>query len=206
MIQTIPKSGYRLIAPLERAARSATKGSLLVLPFASSGSDPSLEYLADGITDAIIRTLAQLPHLRVIARSTAYRYRDRNAHPEAVGRELHVAAVLTGQIISRGDALTFVVELVDVAHGSLLWAERYVHKLADVSALEDEIAARISDTLAVTLTGEQRNKITRRSRKTPPPTSLISRAATYGTKARSTPSPKPSATSSRPSPRTAITP
>ena len=162
VIQTIPKSGYRLIAPLERTERRAAAGSLLVLPFVSSGSDPSLEYLAEGITDAIIKTLAQLPHLRVIARSTAYRYRGRTAHPEAVGRELHVAAVLTGQIISRGDALTFVVELVDVAHGSLLWAERYVHKLADVSALEDEIAARISDTLAVTLTGEQRNKITRR--------------------------------------------
>jgi DNA-binding winged helix-turn-helix (wHTH) protein/tetratricopeptide (TPR) repeat protein len=162
VIQTIPKSGYRLIAPLERIQRIAAKGSLLVLPFVSSGSDPSLKYLADGITDCIIRTLAQLPHLRVAARSTSHRYRDRGINPEAAGREVNVAAVLTGQIVQRGDALTFLVELVDVAQGSLLWAERYVHKLADLPAIEDELAARISETLSVTLTGEQHKKIAKR--------------------------------------------
>ncbi len=162
VIQTIPKRGYRLIAPLERAARTAAN-SLLVLPFTSSGSDPSLEYLADGITDGVIKTLAQLPHLRVIARNTAYRYRSRDTNPEVAGRELNVAAVLTGQIIQRGDALTFLVELVDVAHGSLLWAERYAHKMKDLSAIEDEIALRISETLSVTLTGVQHKKIVRSS-------------------------------------------
>jgi TolB-like protein len=163
VIQTIPKSGYRLIASVERIQQPVAAGSLVVLPFVNSGKDPALEYLADGITDCIIKTLAQLPHLRVVARSTAYRYRDCLDNPQAVGRELKVAAVLTGQIVQRGNTLTFLVDLVDAAQGCLLWAERYVHHPADLPAIEEEIAARICETLRITLSGEQQKKIAQRS-------------------------------------------
>ena len=94
-------------------------GSLAVLPFANAGGDPNAEYLSDGITESIISSLSQIPKLRVMARSTVFRFRG--ADPRQAGRDLHVGAVLTGRVLQRGDTLSIRTELVDPADGSQLW-------------------------------------------------------------------------------------
>jgi TolB-like protein/tetratricopeptide (TPR) repeat protein len=161
-IQTIPKGGYRLIAPVEWIDRKPDVESVVVLPFVNASGDSELEYLSDGITDSIIHWLSQLPQLRVMARSTAYRYKGREGDAQGVGKELSVRSVLTGRIIRRGEVLVVRAELVDVVHGWQLWGDQFVRQRGDVLTLEDEIARKISATLQLRLTGEQQEHLARR--------------------------------------------
>src|SRR5437868_336843 len=91
-----------------------TIDSIAVLPFANVSNDPSTEYLSDGIPEALINSLTGLQQLRVIARSTAFRYKGRDVDPQAVGRELNVRAVLMGRVRQMGDTLNIQGDLVDV--------------------------------------------------------------------------------------------
>ena len=161
-IQTIPKGGYRLIAPVEWVDRKPDVESVLVLPFVNASGDSELEYLSDGITDSITHWLSQLPQLRVMARSTAYRHKGREGDAQGVGKELGVRSVLTGRIVRRGEALVVRAELVDVVHGWQLWGDQFVRQRGDLLALEDEIARKISATLQLRLTGEQQEHLARR--------------------------------------------
>lgn len=161
-IQTIPKGGYRLIAPVEWIGREPDVDSVAVLPFVNASGDPELDYLSEGITDSITHSLTQLPQLRVMARSTAFRYKGREGDAQQVGKELGVRSVLTGRVVRRGEALVVRAELVDVAHGWQLWADQYVRQRADILKLEDEIARKISATLRLRLTGEQEAHLARR--------------------------------------------
>ncbi len=137
--------------------------SIAVLPFANASRDPDAEYLSDGITDSIINSLAQIAQLRVMPRSTVFRYKGQDVDPQAVGRELGVRMVLTGRLIQRGETLVVGTELVDVVEGSQLWGERYNRKLADIFAVEEEIARRISESLRMRLTGEEKKRLAKRS-------------------------------------------
>src|SRR5207302_7093487 len=103
-----------------------TRGwSLAILPFANGTNDPDAEYLSDGITESLINSLSQLPKLRVMARTTVFRFKGQQVDPQGIGRELGVRAVLTGRVIQRKNAVNIHVELVDVADGAQLWGERY---------------------------------------------------------------------------------
>ena len=136
--------------------------SIAVLPFVNASREPDAEYLSDGITESIINSLAQIAQLRVMPRSTVFRYKGQDADPQAVGRELNVRVVLTGRVIQRGEALVVGTELVDVVEGSQLWGERYNRKLSDVFALEEEIARKISESLRMKLTGEEKKLLAKR--------------------------------------------
>lgn len=138
-----------------------------MLPFTNASGDPDTEYFSDGITESIINALSHLPRLRVMARSTAFRYKGREHEPQAVGRELNVRAVLTGRIHQRGDVLLIGVELVDVLDGSQLWGEKYNRRLADVLAVQDEIASEISEKLKLKLTGEEKKRLVKRATVSP---------------------------------------
>jgi len=92
--------------------------SLAIFPLINASSDPHAEYLSDGITETIINSLSQLPQLKVMARSTVFRYKGQDIDPQEVGRKLGVRAVLTGRVLSRGDALNIQTELVDERDGS----------------------------------------------------------------------------------------
>jgi len=144
------------------AARSKPINSMAVLPFANTGADPNTEYLSDGITEGVINSLSQLPQLRVMARSTVFRYKGREEDPQKIGRDLHVGAVLVGRILQRGDALNIQTELVDVATGLQLWGEQYNRKLADILAVQEDISLEISEKLRLRLTGEERTLLTKR--------------------------------------------
>jgi len=141
-------------------ARGKAINSVAVLPFANQGNDPNTEYLSDGITEGVINSLSRLPQLRVMARTTVFRYKGREDDPQRIGRDLGVGAVLVGRIQPRGDLLTVQTELVDVSSGTQLWGEQYNRKLADLLAVQDEISREISDKLRLRLTGEEKSRLT----------------------------------------------
>jgi DNA-binding NtrC family response regulator/TolB-like protein len=114
--------------------------SLAILPFENVGADLEMEYLGDGITETIISSLSQLPRVRVMARSTVFRYKGQGIDPRAVGRDLGLHAVLTGRVTSRGDTLTIGAELVDVENGWRLWGEVYTRN-EQMGKYEEAIAA-----------------------------------------------------------------
>jgi serine/threonine-protein kinase len=136
--------------------------SIAVLPFVNASGDPNTEYLSDGITESIINTLSQLPNLGVIARSSVFRYKGRDTDATTVGRELKVRSVLTGRVVQRGDNLSISVELVDTTNNHQLWGRQYNRKLADVFALQQEIAQEISEKLRLKLTGAEQRQLAKR--------------------------------------------
>jgi serine/threonine protein kinase/tetratricopeptide (TPR) repeat protein len=141
--------------------------SLAVLPFENASGDPEHEYLSDGITGSLIDVLATLPKLRVMAQSTAFRYKGREMDPQAIGRELNVRAVLTGRMMHGGGSLRIRTELVDVATGSQLWGAQYDRKPGDIFAVQDEISNEISGKLRLQLTGAEKKRLTRHHTENP---------------------------------------
>jgi len=136
--------------------------SLVVLPFVNSTADPNTDYLSDGITESVINSLSRLPQLRVMARWTSFRFKGREVDPQAIGRKLGVDAVLSGSAVQRGDALVIQVELVRAADGTQLWGDHYNGPLAEVFAMQEDIAKAIADKLRFKLTDEQQRRVSRR--------------------------------------------
>jgi len=141
-----------------RSGRSVIE-SIAVLPFENGSSDPNAEYLSDGMTEIIINNLSQLPKLKVMARSTVFRYKGRQIDPEQIGRQLGVRAVATGRVQQLGDHLTIGVELVDTGDGSLLWGERYSRKMDDIFSLQEDIAAQISANLRLRVSRSHKKRL-----------------------------------------------
>jgi len=138
---------------LSRGKSAAAKNSVAVLPFVNASFDPDVEYLSDGITESLINSLSQLPNVRVLARTTMFTYKGKDADPRKVGRELGVDAVLAGRVVQRGDSLVIQTDLVNVADGSQMWGERYSRKLTDVLAVQDDIVRDVSSKLRARLSG-----------------------------------------------------
>jgi TolB-like protein/Flp pilus assembly protein TadD len=136
--------------------------SIAVLPFDNQNRDPNTDYLSDGIPESIIHSLSQLPQLRVMARSTVFSYKGKDVDPRKVGSDLGVGAVLIGRLIQQGDNLAIRTELVNVADGTELWGQQYNRKLADVFAVQEEIAREISEKLRLKLSGAERQQLGKR--------------------------------------------
>lgn len=131
--------------------------AIAVLPFASA--DANVEYLSDGITESLINSLSHLPNLRVMARTTSFRYKGREIDPQKIGGELKVQALLTGRVLQRGDELVIQAELIDVKDGAQLWGEKYSRRLADLLAVQSEISREITEKLRLRLTNEQQQLV-----------------------------------------------
>jgi eukaryotic-like serine/threonine-protein kinase len=136
--------------------------SLAVLPFENVSRDPENEYLSDGIPGSLVNILATVPRLRVIAQSTAFRYKGRQIDPQAVGRQLNVRAVLTGRMIQSGGSLRIGTELVDVATGAQLWGAQFDRKPGDIFVIQDEISNEISGKLRLQLTRAEKRRLIKR--------------------------------------------
>jgi serine/threonine protein kinase/tetratricopeptide (TPR) repeat protein len=132
--------------------------SVAVLPFTNASGDPNAEYLSDGITEGVIDRLSRLPNLKVISRTSAFRYKQREIEPRKVGRELGVEALIMGRVIQRGDDVSVSAELVDAREDEQLWGEQYSRRLADVVSIQQEIATAISGNLRVRLTSEEKTR------------------------------------------------
>jgi len=137
--------------------------SLAVLPFVNVGGDPAIEYLSDGISESIINDLSQLPKLGVRSFSSVSRYKGKDLSPAAAGKELKVQAVVTGRLVKRGDEFRVNVELIDVAGDRQIWGSQYTRKAADILAIQEQISREISEKLKMRLSGEQKQRITRRA-------------------------------------------
>jgi serine/threonine protein kinase/Tfp pilus assembly protein PilF len=146
--------------PIPRATK--TIDSLAILPLANETQDPETDYLSDGITEMLINNLSQLPKLRVLPRSTVFRYKGRELDPITLGRELGVRAVLAGRVVHRADTLTIKVELVDAARQAHLWGGNFSRKLDDIFAVQEEIAQQISEHMGLHLSPQEKKKLAAR--------------------------------------------
>jgi serine/threonine protein kinase/tetratricopeptide (TPR) repeat protein len=155
-------AAFRKTQSTRRGRSRKTIDSLAILPLINAGEDPDTEYLSDGITESIINNLSQLPKLRVMARSTVFRYKGKEVDPQRVGQELGVRATLSGRVLQRGDHLIIKTELVDTDDGSHLWGEQYNRKLSDIFTIEEEISREISDKLRLKLSGAEKKQLTKR--------------------------------------------
>jgi serine/threonine protein kinase/TolB-like protein/Flp pilus assembly protein TadD len=133
--------------------------SLAVLPFANGSGDPNMEYLSDGITESLINSLSQLPHLKVMSRDSAFMYKGKQADARTVGNALGVRAVLEGRVIQHGDNLDISAELVDARDNSHIWGQQYSRKPSDIFALQGEIAREMTTALRVRLSGEDEKRM-----------------------------------------------
>jgi TolB-like protein/Tfp pilus assembly protein PilF len=136
--------------------------SIAVLPFENASNDPNAEYLSEGISEALINSLTELQQLRVIARSTAFHYKGKDVDPRRVGRELQVAAVLTGKVRQMQDALSVQVDLVDATTGAQLWGTAYDRKIFDVISVKQAIAREVTEKLRLRLSGEDQRRLVKR--------------------------------------------
>jgi TolB-like protein/Flp pilus assembly protein TadD len=156
------RRGYRFIAPATAPGESALPtirpvhavDSIAVLPFENATADPDADYLVDGLTEAIINAISRLPALRVLARSTVFRYRGKPVDCRVLGRKLNVGAVLLGRVSQRGDELMIGTELVEVQSGWLIWGEQFSRKPSDVLLIEAELSAKIFEKLRSELAGK----------------------------------------------------
>jgi TolB-like protein len=130
--------------------RGAPRLSVVVLPFLNLSSDPNCEYLADGLVDSLTTDLARvLPSGFVISRSTAFAYRNRQIPARQIGRELHIRYVLEGSVLADETRVRVNAQLVDAATDVHLWAERFDKERTDILALQDEVVARLSRSVAI---------------------------------------------------------
>ncbi|MFY9530335.1 MAG: tetratricopeptide repeat protein [Candidatus Acidiferrales bacterium] len=141
------------------AGRGETIDSVAVLPFVNASADPNTEYLSDGITESLINSLSQVPHLKVKSRDSVFRYKGKETDAQAVGRELGVRTIFKGRVTQRGNSLEISAELIDAQNDNHIWGQQYSRKPADIFALQEEIAKEITTTLRVRLSGEDEKRM-----------------------------------------------
>jgi eukaryotic-like serine/threonine-protein kinase len=175
-----------VIAAIVYSSSNTSKGgdidSIAVLPLVTNSSDQNAQFLSDGITDSLIDSLSQIPHLRVMSRSSVFHYKGREIDPEAVGRELKVKAVLTGRLMQHGDNLFVSTELVNTSDNSHIWGGDYNRKVSDILSLQEELAHMISGRLRITLSRDQKQKLARQITSNPEAYQLYVKGRYYADK------------------------
>jgi TolB-like protein len=159
-IETMARRGYRFIAPVESRPDTALGASairsLAVLPFQNFASDSSQEYLADGMTEALITELAGIAALRVISRTSVMQYKGETKALPVIAHELDVDAVIEGSIQRHGDRVRVTVQLIEARNDRHLWAESYDGDFPDILILQKKIARALTDEIKVKLTAQER--------------------------------------------------
>jgi TolB-like protein len=193
LIKTVTKRGYMMTLPTPASATgSATlqklgdakanammasedaavavppRLSIVVLPFANIGGDPEQEYFVDGITESLTTDVSRIRKAHVVARNTAFDYKGKARDVKTIGRELNVRYVVEGSVQRGGNRMRGNVQLIDAETGSHLWAERFDKPLADLFDMQDEIVARLANTLDAQLSSAE----ARRAEQAPRPDSM----------------------------------
>ncbi len=135
--------------------------SIAVMPFVNEGGNADIEYLSDGMTETLIKSLSNLPNLNVKPRSSVFRYKGKDTDLQTIAKELNVQAILNGRVVQRGDQLTLSLELVNVQKDSVIWTEQYQRKQSDLVSLQSEIAKDVSTKLKTKLSGAEETKVTK---------------------------------------------
>ncbi len=127
--------------------------SIAVMPFVNASGNADVEYLSDGMTETLIRSLSQLPNLNVKARSSVFRYKGKTTDTKTIGNELNVQAILNGRVVQRGEQLSLNLELIDAQTENVIWTDQYDRKSSDLVLLQNEIARDVSSKLRIKLSG-----------------------------------------------------
>lgn len=168
-IETVPRRGYRFLKPVEvvlpqesplaprprHAADTHQIQSLAVLPFEDLSAASGSEYFADGMTEALITSLAKIKALRVISRTSAMQYRGARKSLPQIARELNVDAVMEGSVMRSGVRVRITTQLIHAAADQHLWAESYERDFRDLLSLQDEIARQVANDIRIVITPEE---------------------------------------------------
>src|SRR5262249_12729073 len=135
------------------SATAISQKSIAVLPLLNESGDPKDEYFSDGLSQELIAPRAQISGLKVIGRSSSFRFKDRKEEPKTIGQKLGVSTLLDGTVRKQGDRVRIVAALVNAADGITLWTRTFDRELKDIFALQEEIASAVADSLKITLLG-----------------------------------------------------
>jgi len=137
------------------ATTAIAQKSIAVLPLLNESGDPKDEYFSDGLSEELIAALAQIRELKVIGRSSSFRFKDRKEEPKTIGEKLGVATLLEGTVRKQGDRVRIVAELINAADGIELWTRTFDRELKDIFAVQQEISKAVAESLRVTLLGSE---------------------------------------------------
>jgi len=135
------------------ATTAIAQKSIAVLPLLNESGDPKDEYFSDGLSEELIAALAQIRELKVIGRSSSFRFKDRKEEPKTIGEKLGVTTLLEGTVRKQGERVRIVAELINAADGIELWTRTFDRELKDIFAVQQEIAEAVASSLKVTLLG-----------------------------------------------------
>ncbi len=153
-------------APRHSEAATATlQKSIAVLPLLNESGDPGDEYFSDGLSEELIAALGRIRDLKVIGRSSSFRFKDRNEEPKTIGEKLGVSTLLEGTVRKQGDKVRIVAELINAADGTELWSRIFDRELKDIFAVQTEIAQAVAASLELTLLGSKDTTATNASTK-----------------------------------------
>jgi TolB-like protein/DNA-binding winged helix-turn-helix (wHTH) protein/Tfp pilus assembly protein PilF len=156
-------AGYLYVTRSHQSVKDTRPiNSVAVLPFANIGASAETEFLSDGISESLINSLSKLPGLKVIARSSSFRYRGKDSVPQDVARELGVGAIVTGRVSQHGEQLQINVELIDAREGTHVWGDQYNHSTADLLAAQAVLSGEIARQLRLKLTNTDQQQLTKR--------------------------------------------
>ena len=139
--------------PRQSAAAIAPQKSIAVLPLLNESGDPGDEYFSDGLSEELIAALGQIKDLKVIGRSSSFRFKDRKEEPKTIGEKLGVSTLLEGTVRKQGSKVRIVAELINAADGTELWSRIFDRELKDIFAVQTEIAQAVAASLELTLLG-----------------------------------------------------
>ena len=176
LIKTLPRKGFRFVGAVHEVQRSETASassavqndgtaqrppsaprlSIVVLPFANLSGDPEQDYFVDGVTESLTTDLSRIGGSLVIGRHTAFTYKGKAIDLKQIGRELKIRYVLEGSVQSSGNRLRVNVQLLDAQSANHIWAERFEKHVTDLFEMQDEIVARLANTLNAQLVAAER--------------------------------------------------
>jgi serine/threonine protein kinase len=154
---------YRWLSP----GSSSAIDSLAVLPFINVGGDGNTEYLSDGMTESLIQNLAHLPQLKVKSRSSVFQYKGKEVDVQRVGKDLDVAAVVSGRIVQHNDNLEVSVDLTDARDSTLIWGQNYSSKSNNIISLQQQISGDLAEKLRSSLSTSEKQHVTRQGTENP---------------------------------------
>jgi len=162
-IETVPRRGYRFIAPVRQRTQSApaTDLNLAVLPLVSLSPDPADEYFADGMTDALISCFMRIEALRVSSLTAVLRYKNTAKTLREIGQELQVGLVAEGSVLLAGGRVRIAVRLIDVPDGKHRWSGAFEKDLRDVLSLQNEVARDVAREIRIQLSPPETQTLTR---------------------------------------------
>jgi TolB-like protein/DNA-binding winged helix-turn-helix (wHTH) protein/tetratricopeptide (TPR) repeat protein len=168
LLVAVLSAGYFWRREKETKASTPGEASIAVLPFTDLSPNQDQQYFTDGLAEELITDLAQVPGLRVVARSSAFEFRGRNEDLRSVGNKLGVSNILEGSVRKERDRFRISVELTNTKSGFQIWSQTYDRRISDIFAVQDEIAAAVSGALEIRLLGANGSSVPATARRTNP--------------------------------------